>query len=71
MRRAAWLQETQMERFEESFGPWTESRLTQEEAAVLVARAPRRGTHRNRREAALRPGMQLHQDGNRHEWGRV
>lgn len=32
------------------------------------ARAPRRGAHRKRREAAPWPGMLLHQDGSRHEW---
>ena len=36
MRRTAWLQDTRMERFEEAFGAWTESRLTQEEAARLL-----------------------------------
>ena len=33
MRRTAWLQELRMTRFEEAFFGWTESRLTQEEAA--------------------------------------
>ena len=33
MRRTEWLQETRMARFEEAYGGWTESRLTQEEAA--------------------------------------
>ena len=153
MRRTAWLQERRMTRFEEAFFGWTESRLTQEEAARvlgvcprtfrrwsdryeeagldglcdkrltqasrrgapvdevlalvdryrtghrgwtvkhfytwyrregggrsytwvktrlqaagLVPRAPRRGAHRKRREAAPWPGMLLHQDGSRHEW---
>jgi len=34
----------------------------------LVVRAPKRGTHRKRRERAPFPGMMLHQDGSRHEW---
>ncbi|MDE0145359.1 MAG: helix-turn-helix domain-containing protein [Nitrospira sp.] len=154
MRRTAWLQEIRMTRFEEAFFGWTESRLTQEEAARVlgvctrtfrrwseryeeagreglrdkrlpqasqrcapvdevlalmaryrtghsgwnvkhfytwyrrdgggrsytwvktrlqvagvVARTPRRRAHRQRREAAPWPGMLLHQDGSRHEWG--
>ena len=36
MRRTEWLQETRMARFEEAYGGWTESRLTQEEAARLL-----------------------------------
>ena len=36
MKRTAWLQETRMLRSEEAFGAWTESRLTQEEAARLL-----------------------------------
>ena len=153
MRRTEWLQETRMARFEEAYGGWTESRLTQEEAARLlgvcertfrrwidryqdegmeglidkrlsqvagrcapvdevlalvdryrnghqgwnvkhfhtwyrrdggvrsytwvknrlqaaglVTRAPRRGAHRQSREASPWPGMLLHQDGSRHEW---
>lgn len=36
--------------------------------AGLVAKAPRRGAHRKRRERAALMGMMLHQDGSRHEW---
>jgi len=36
MRRTEWLQETRRMRFEEAFYGWTESRLTQEEAAQLL-----------------------------------
>ncbi len=36
MRRTEWLQETRMARFEEAYEGWTESRLTQEEAARLL-----------------------------------
>ena len=36
MKRAEWLRETRMTRFEEAFGGWTEKRLTQEEAALLL-----------------------------------
>ena len=36
MRRTEWLQETRMMRFEEAFFGWTESRLTQEDAARLL-----------------------------------
>ena len=36
MRRTEWLQETRLMRFEEAYGAWTESRLTQEEAAELL-----------------------------------
>ena len=36
MRRTAWLQETRWMRFEEAYEGWTESRLTQEEAAQLL-----------------------------------
>ena len=36
MRRTEWLQETRLMRFEEAYGGWTESRLTQEEAAQLL-----------------------------------
>ena len=35
MRRTEWLQEIRMTRFEEAFWGWTESRLTQEEAAQM------------------------------------
>ena len=36
--------------------------------AGLVARAPRRGKHRRRRERRPLPGMMLFQDGSNHEW---
>ena len=36
MRRTEWLQETRLMRFEDAFEGWTESRLTQEEAAQLL-----------------------------------
>lgn len=36
MRRTQWLQETRQMRFEEAYSSWTESRLTQEEAARLL-----------------------------------
>lgn len=35
MKRAEWLRETKMRRFEEALSGWTESRLTQEAAALL------------------------------------
>ena len=38
------------------------------QAAGLVAKAPKRGVHRKRRERAPWPGMMLHQDGSNHEW---
>ena len=41
MKRAKWLQETRMRRFEEALGRWTEKRLTQEEAAELLGVCPR------------------------------
>ena len=44
---------------------WTKSRLQE---AKLIAKAPRRGAHRRRRERAPLPGMMLHQDGSTHEW---
>lgn len=34
----------------------------------LVARVPKRGAHRKRRERSPLPGMMLYQDGSRHEW---
>ncbi len=34
----------------------------------LVAKAPRKGAHRRKRERRPLPGMMLHQDGSRHEW---
>jgi transposase len=36
--------------------------------AGLVAKAPRKGAHRRKRERRPLPGMMLHQDGSRHEW---
>jgi len=44
---------------------WTKTRLQEEK---LIAKAPRRGAHRRRRERAPLPGMMLHQDGSTHEW---
>ena len=41
MKKAVWLQETRMRRFEEALSAWTESRLTQEEAAALLGVCPR------------------------------
>ncbi len=38
------------------------------QAAGAVAKAPRRGAHRKRRERAPMAGMLVHQDGSRHEW---
>jgi hypothetical protein len=34
----------------------------------VVARAPRKGAHRRKRERRPLPGMTLHQDGSRHAW---
>jgi transposase len=36
--------------------------------AQLIAKAPKRGAHRKRRERAPLVGMLLHQDGSSHEW---
>jgi transposase len=44
---------------------WTKSTL---QAQGIVARAPRRGAHRRKRQRKPLPGMMLHQDGSRHEW---
>lgn len=44
---------------------WVKRRLQE---AGLVARAPKRGAHRKRRDRAPLPGMLLHQDGSRHQW---
>jgi transposase len=44
---------------------WTKLHL---QWAGLVAKAPRKGAHRRRRERRPLPGMMLHQDGSRHEW---
>ena len=34
----------------------------------VVAKAPRKGAHRRKRERRPLPGMMLHQDGSRHQW---
>jgi transposase len=34
----------------------------------LIAKAPRKGAHRRKRERRPLPGMMLHQDGSRHQW---
>jgi transposase len=34
----------------------------------VVAKAPRKGAHRRKRERRPLPGIMLHQDGSRHEW---
>jgi hypothetical protein len=44
---------------------WVKNQL---QTARVVPKAPRRGTHRKRRERAPLPGMMLHQDGSTHEW---
>jgi transposase len=44
---------------------WTKSHL---QLAGLLARAPRRGAHRRKRERKPLEGMMLHQDGSRHAW---
>jgi hypothetical protein len=44
---------------------WVKSAL---QAASVVARAPKRGAHRKRRERAPMRGMLLHQDGSTHPW---
>lgn len=44
---------------------WTKSTL---QAQGIVARAPRRGAHRRKRQRKPLSGMMLHQDGSRHEW---
>jgi len=46
---------------------WVKKEL---QGAGAVAKAPKRGAHRKRRERAALPGMMLHQDGSRHEWVR-
>lgn len=45
---------------------WTKQRL---QAKGQVVRAPRRGAQRKKRPRKPLPGMMLHQDGSRHEWG--
>jgi len=44
---------------------WVKSGL---QAAGAVAKAPKRGAHRKRRERAPMAGMLIHQDGSTHEW---
>lgn len=44
---------------------WVKSRLQE---SGLVARSPRRGAHRKRRDRAPWPGLLIHQDGSTHEW---
>jgi len=44
---------------------WVKNQL---QAAGVVAKAPKRGVHRKRRERAPLPGMLLHQDGSTHAW---
>ena len=41
MKKAVWLQETKVMRFEDALSAWTEKRLTQEEAAALLGVCPR------------------------------
>jgi transposase len=44
---------------------WVKNQL---QTAAEVAKAPRRGAHRRRRERAALVGMMLHQDGSTHQW---
>lgn len=44
---------------------WVKNQL---QAAGEVAKAPRRGAHRRRRDRAPVAGMMLHQDGSTHQW---
>ena len=44
---------------------WVKRRLQE---AKLVAKAPKRGAHRKRRERSALPGMMIHQDGSSHQW---
>ena len=44
---------------------WVKAAL---QGAGLVAREPKRGVHRKRRERRPLPGMMLHIDGSRHQW---
>src|SRR6202051_4970895 len=44
---------------------WTKLHL---QWAGVVAKAPRKGGHRRKRERRPLPGMMLHQDGSRHAW---
>jgi transposase InsO family protein len=44
---------------------WVKLRLQEHK---LVAKAPKKGAHRKRRERAPIPGMMIHQDASSHEW---
>lgn len=44
---------------------WIKNKLQE---AGVVAKAPKRGEHRKRRERSALPGMMIHQDGSTHEW---
>lgn len=44
---------------------WVKNAL---QGAAVVAKAPKRGVHRKRRERAPMAGMLIHQDGSTHEW---
>lgn len=44
---------------------WVKNTL---QGAAVVAKAPKRGAHRKRRERAPMAGMLIHQDGSTHEW---
>jgi len=44
---------------------WTKTFL---QSRGLLAKAPRKGAHRRKRERRPLPGMMLHQDGSRHVW---
>ena len=44
---------------------WVKNTL---QAEGVVSCAPKRGTHRKRRERSPLPGMMIHQDGSTHEW---
>ena len=53
-------------------GPWLRLGYTWTKLHLqwmgVVAKAPRRGAHRRKRERRPLPGMMLHQDGSRHAW---
>lgn len=44
---------------------WVKNKL---QNAGLVAKRPRKGVHRKRRDASALPGMMIHQDASTHEW---
>lgn len=44
---------------------WVKNKLQEKDC---IAKAPKRGAHRKRRERAPMPGMLIHQDGSTHEW---